>query len=196
MRVSVYTSCSVNYLPKARALAESLARHQPDSRLTLCLNDVRPSWLDPANEPFARIWQPQDLGYDRAWIFKHNVMELSTAVKGRALLRLIVEDPADLIVYLDPDVVLLHGLDPVAGYMDGASIGLVPHILAPEVFVLGTIAVAAGEELCFAPVRERVAAHTWPTHSTHLTIVPAALGDQVADFAGLSVAIGGLGVLD
>jgi glucokinase len=80
-------------------------------------------------------------------------------------------------------------------YLSHALVNLT-HILAPEVFVLGTIAVAAGEELCFAPVRERVAAHTWATHSTNLKIVPAALGDQVADFAGLSVAIGGLGVLD
>ena len=68
--------------------------------------------------------------------------------------------------------------------------------LAPEVFVLGTIAVAAGEELCFAPVRERVAARTWPTHSCDLKIVPAALGDQLADYAGLSVAIEGLRTTD
>jgi len=64
--------------------------------------------------------------------------------------------------------------------------------LAPEIFVLGTIAVAAGERLCFAPVRERVAAHTWPSLSRKLRIVPAALGNQLADYAGLSVAIDGL----
>ena len=64
--------------------------------------------------------------------------------------------------------------------------------LAPEVFVLGTIAVAAGEALCFAPVRERVAAYTWPSLSRELRIVPAALGNQLADYAGLSVAIDGL----
>jgi glucokinase len=65
--------------------------------------------------------------------------------------------------------------------------------LAPEVFVLGTIAVAAGERLCFAPLRERVAAHTWPSLSRGLRIVPAALGNQLADYAGISVAIEGLG---
>ena len=71
-------------LPKARVLAVSLACVEPQASLTLCLNDVHPDWLDPATEPFDRIWLPEDLGYDRGWIFQHNVMELCTAVKGRA----------------------------------------------------------------------------------------------------------------
>jgi len=137
MSYSIYTSCSVNYLPKARALAESLARHQPEARLTLCLNDLVPEWLDLSAEPFDQIWLPHDLGYDRDWIFMHNVMELSTAVKGRALLRLIEDAPADMHVYLDPDVLVMHSLDPVKEYMAGASIGLVPHILAPEETEIG-----------------------------------------------------------
>lgn len=132
MKLSVYTSCALNYLPKARMLAESLAAAEPGASLTLCLNDVAPPWLDLAAEPFDRIWQPAELGYGRAWIFRHNVMELSTAVKGRALLRLIEEDAPDLAVYLDPDVWVLNPLAPVEGYLGDAAIGLVPHILAPE----------------------------------------------------------------
>lgn len=132
MSFSVFTSCALNYLPKARALAESMRRHQPDARLTLCLNDVVPDWLDLEAEPFDRIWLPEDLGYDRSWIFQHNVMELSTAVKGRALERLMSEDDAELYLYLDPDVYLFHPLDPVRGFMETASIGLVPHILRAE----------------------------------------------------------------
>jgi len=50
---------------------------------------VPPDWLDPAAGPFDRIWLPEDLDYDRGWVFQHNLMELCTAVKGRALLRLI-----------------------------------------------------------------------------------------------------------
>lgn len=137
MSFSVFTSCALNYLPKARALAESLRRHQPDARLTLCLCDLPPPWLDLSQEPFDRIWFPEDLGYDRAWIFQHNVMELCTAVKGRALCRLLEEDDADLTVYLDPDVYLLNPIAPLHDMMSGASIGLVPHILAPESTDLG-----------------------------------------------------------
>ena len=137
MRLSVYTSCALNYLPKARALAESLRRHQPDARLTLCFCDIVPDWLDLSLEPFDRIWTPEALGYDRSWIFQHNVMELCTAVKGRALCRLIDEEPADLHLYLDPDVYLFSALAPVADMMQHASIGLVPHILSPEASPLG-----------------------------------------------------------
>jgi hypothetical protein len=135
--ISVYTSCSLNYLPKARVLAESLSAAEPQATLTLCLNDILPDWLDPAAEPFDRIWLPEDLGYDRDWIFQHNVMELCTAVKGRALMRLIEEDEADLILYLDPDVMVYNPLSQVDDYMGDASIGLVPHILAPEESELG-----------------------------------------------------------
>ena len=132
MSYSVFTSCSINYLPKARVLAESLRHHQPDARLTLLLCDIAPDWLDLGQEPFHRIWQPVDLGYDRAWIFQHNVMELCTAVKGRALVRLIEEEEADLHLYFDPDVQVFHPLAPIADYLGDGSIGLVPHVLRPE----------------------------------------------------------------
>jgi hypothetical protein len=137
MKISVYTSCSLNYLPKARALAESLASVEPTASLTLCLNDIAPDWFNPQTEPFDRVWLPEDLGYDPGWVFQHNVMELCTAVKGRALMRLIAEDEADLIVYLDPDVMVYNPLSLMDEYLGDASIGLVPHILAPEESEIG-----------------------------------------------------------
>ena len=126
MSFAVYTSCALNYLPKARALAESLREHHPEIRLTLCLNDLLPDWLDPVAEPFHQIWTPLDLGYNRGWIFEHNVMELCTAVKGRALQRLLDEEDAEVIAYLDPDVFLFHRMDPVFDYLGSDSIGLYP----------------------------------------------------------------------
>ena len=58
--------------------------------------------------------------------------------------------------------------------------------------MLGTIAVAAGEELCFAPVRRRVAELVWPFLGERLRIVPAALGDELPHYAGLGLALDGL----
>ncbi len=132
MRVSVYTSCAINYLPKARALSRSLKSHHPDATITLLLNDAIPHWLDLTLEPFDRIWRPEDLGYDRAWVFQHNVMEICTAVKGRGLMRLLESDEADLFLYLDPDVYVYAPLDPLLAYMGDGEIGLVPHITKPE----------------------------------------------------------------
>jgi glucokinase len=57
--------------------------------------------------------------------------------------------------------------------------------LAPQAVILGTIACAAGEELCLAPVRDLVRARTWPVFADDLRIVGAALGERTADYAGI-----------
>jgi predicted NBD/HSP70 family sugar kinase len=46
-------------------------------------------------------------------------------------------------------------------YLSHAIVQLV-FTLAPDAVVLGTISVAAGEELCFAPLRQKVDALLWP----------------------------------
>jgi glucokinase len=66
--------------------------------------------------------------------------------------------------------------------------------LAPERVILGTIAVGAGEQLCIRPVRERVAARLWPAIGARLAILPAALGPELPDYAGLCAALEGLRV--
>ena len=53
-----------------------------------------------------------------------------------------------------------------------------------------TIAAAAGEDLCLAPVRDRVARSIWPHQAPGMKIVPAALGEELAYYAGVGVALG------
>ena len=65
----------------------------------------------------------------------------------------------------------------------------VAFTLAPELVVLGTIAAAAGEDLCLEPVRQRVRAGLWSVIATGLSIQPAALGDELPYRAGLGVAL-------
>lgn len=75
-------------------------------------------------------------------------------------------------------------------WLDHLALGIVPLVMAfdPERIVLGTIAVAAGDALCFAPLRERVAARLWPHQAARLAIVPAELGDALPERAALAVA--------
>jgi glucokinase len=68
------------------------------------------------------------------------------------------------------------------------GIAAIAFILAPERIILGTIAVAAGEELCFAPLRERLRARVWPVIADGLAVVPAELGGDIADLAGICAA--------
>jgi glucokinase len=60
-------------------------------------------------------------------------------------------------------------------------------VLAPEIFVLGTIAAAAGEALCIAPVRALLHANTNP-YLRDVRVEPAALGERLPLLAGLGVA--------
>jgi glucokinase len=63
---------------------------------------------------------------------------------------------------------------------------------APQAIVLGTIAVAAGEALAFAPIRARVRERCWPFLTERLAIVPAALGESLPYRAAIGVALEGL----
>lgn len=66
---------------------------------------------------------------------------------------------------------------------------------APDVIVLGTIATAAGESLCFAPLRQQVASLVWPAAAAGSRIVPAALAERGPGLAGLCAALAGRGEL-
>lgn len=63
-------------------------------------------------------------------------------------------------------------------------------LLEPRRVILGTIAVAAGEDLCFVPLRARMSALLWPQQAERLELVPARLGAALPERAGLAVALG------
>jgi glucokinase len=77
-------------------------------------------------------------------------------------------------------------------YNDYLARGLVAvaFTVAPERIVLGTIPTAAGEALCFAPLRERFRRHVWPFLAERIEIVPSALGKALPAHAGIVVALG------
>ena len=77
-------------------------------------------------------------------------------------------------------------------WLDYLSRGLAQLVmtLEPELIVLGTIAVAAGEELCFGPLRKKLSGVLWPQQTRRVRVVPAALGDALPQRAGLAVALG------
>src|SRR5262245_22800887 len=73
-------------------------------------------------------------------------------------------------------------------YLARGIVALV-FVIAPQAVVLGTIATAAGEALCFAPLRERVRAHVWPLLGRDLAILPTGLGEALPDRAGIALAL-------
>src|SRR5262245_8500586 len=74
------------------------------------------------------------------------------------------------------------------GYLARGLIAL-SFVLAPELFVLGTIATAAGEDLCFAPLRRALAAAVWPSVAQHVAIRGSGLGEDRPYYAALCAAL-------
>ena len=129
-----FTSITANYIPKARVLAESVKIHNPGAVFYVMLCDSIPDSLNLSTEPFDVIIELKDLGIDSldSWIFKHTVVELCTAVKGSAFKWIFDNTDAEKVVYLDPDIVVLHKLDELERILDSLSIVITPHMVSPE----------------------------------------------------------------
>jgi hypothetical protein len=83
--VHCFTSISFSYLSRARVLAETIKKYHPDWTLWLGICDVEPPGfsLDAVPHGFDHVLWAKDLKIDgiQAWMFKHNVVEMCTAVK-------------------------------------------------------------------------------------------------------------------
>ena len=132
----VFTSISLNYLPKACVLAESLKQYHPDWTFHLLISDRLPlagaegiQTLLSQTHFDKVIWVDQlDIPHLPAWIFKHTVVELCTAVKGPYLQQLVKEG-AQKIIYIDPDIAVFNELSPLESFLDQTAILLTPHLL-------------------------------------------------------------------
>src|SRR6266576_5344336 len=115
-RVVCFTSITFSYLGRARVLANTLKRFHPDWCFLACISDLPPDdfQFDPAAEPFDEVVWGHELPIPdiSAWLFKHNIVELSTAVKG-PLLEALVSQGVEKIIYLDPDIALFAPLDEI-----------------------------------------------------------------------------------
>ncbi len=165
--MNYFTSITLNYLPKARILAKSIKQYNKDAKFFLVISDVLPENFEISEEPFDKVYHIEDLELPvdnlQAWIFKHSVVELCTAVKGQAFLTLINREKLDKLIYLDPDIAVYSDMSELDELMEAHSIILTPHQTIPEetddaiidnelcslkhgVYNLGFLAIKADEE--------------------------------------------------
>ena len=132
--MQVYTSVTMNYVPKARVLANSLKRFHPDAKFHLVLSDGLPEDLARSPAPFDRILHVESLPIEnvRNWIFQHTLVELCTAVKGLAARMILEENPGEPMFYFDPDIVILSPLDGLLEDFGRHDVLLTPHQLDPD----------------------------------------------------------------
>lgn len=136
-----YTSITSNYLPKARVLARSVKRHDPDAVFHLLLSDTPPPGWNLAEEPFDTVLGLDDLGIENvnAWAFKHALVEMCTAVKGPGAVEIVRRHKPDKLVYFDPDIVVFGSLDGLSRELDAYSVLLTPHLTDPETTPAGVL---------------------------------------------------------
>ena len=131
---AVFTSIAANYLPKARVLARSVKGVAPECRFVLLLVDGAPDGFDLSSEPFDALMTLDDLDLKNplAWAFTHSIVELCTAVKGRAASRLLGEPGIERVFYFDPDMVVFDRFTELEAALMRTSILLTPHQSEPE----------------------------------------------------------------
>ena len=134
-QVCCFTSFTCSYLPRARLLAQTLRQAHPDWAIHGLLVDQPPQGMDfvAATADFDRITMVESLAIPclRAWLFKHDLVEACTAVKGQMLVELL-EAGFDKVIYLDPDIAVFHPLDSIVDQLDSAALVLTPHQSAPN----------------------------------------------------------------
>jgi hypothetical protein len=119
-----------SFLPYAHVLAESYVRHHPGSRVyVLVVDGVAPEDRAAGTEIVFVDPGSLDLPYFHELAFKYEPIELATAVKPTLLAHLLEHE--QMLVYLDPDVLVLQPFDELRRVQRSAAVVLTPHTLAP-----------------------------------------------------------------
>ncbi len=134
--MDVFTSITLNYLPKARILAQTLKQFHPDWTFHLLIcerSDVLTREADPIiieKDLFDRVvWlNEMDIPDLSTWVFKHSVVELCTAVKGYYL-HSLAQQGVEKILYIDPDIAVFNSLDQLDTLLADNGILLIPHLV-------------------------------------------------------------------
>jgi hypothetical protein len=127
----------INYIPKARILANTLKKHNPEWVLHVVLSEPLVEDFHFLEESFDNIILLKELGIPSvdSWLFQHKVTEICTAVKGQTAAFLFENKDAEKVVYLDPDIAVFNSLQPVVNLLDQHPIILTPHQNRPDIKV-------------------------------------------------------------
>lgn len=129
---AVCSIASKNYLSYARVFFNSLRRFHQDVDLHLLLVDRVDGFFNPEEEIF-KITEIEELPINEiySFCFKYNVTELNTAVKPFFIEYLFTKYGYKKVIYFDPDILVMQGLDSLFRILEDHSVLLIPHITSP-----------------------------------------------------------------
>lgn len=129
------TSICSNYLPKAKVLAKSLKQHNEGATFVICLLERTTHPAAKDIDSFDFVILSSELGIENfdSFMFRHSIVEASTAVKGHLFKELLKRFPQeDKFVYLDPDILVTGPFIELSTALDKHDIILTPHLCEPE----------------------------------------------------------------
>ncbi len=129
-----YTSVCANYLDKASVLADSVKKHMPDSIFVVGLvEEAVPQLKYSKNIDHIFLAKDLEIPFFKSFIFKHRIVEASTAIKGHLSLYLSKKFPnEEYFTYMDPDTcAFMDFQDHLQKQLGECAVGLTPHLLSP-----------------------------------------------------------------
>ncbi len=127
-----FTIVSRAYVPYARVLARSFARHHPGQVLRVLLIDDVEGEVVEAEEPFDVV-RPADLP-----LSVQEFHRMAMLFSGRVIASIkpwvfeyFLDGGADAVVYLDSDMAIFDDLSVVAEAAAAGGVAVVPHVLQP-----------------------------------------------------------------
>lgn len=132
-----FTICSNNYIAHAKALAESLLKHNPDYKFFIGLVDELSKEIDYSTFVNVVVIPVRNLGIDGidGLITKYNIIEFNTAVKPFYFQHFFKTYNPEHVLYLDPDIVVYQRFKEMDEKLQTFSFLLTPHFLkiSPQV---------------------------------------------------------------
>lgn len=127
----IFTSICANYLHKARTLAKSVKENIPDATFIVSLleTEMKNKYKYDFFDDIVLAKDYWGMGFEK-FIFKHTIVEASTAVKGRFFQYLYERFPNEnKFIYLDPDVYVYSDFVELRKLLNERPIILCPHLL-------------------------------------------------------------------
>jgi hypothetical protein len=130
----VFTLCSVNYLAQAKALGDSVLRHNPDYKFIVGLIDKNHTGVDLSFMGGHELLEVEKVILDglEDMAARYNIVELVTATKPFYFDYLFKHHPdAVAVTYFDPDIKVFAPLTDMAEKLERFNVILTPHFTQP-----------------------------------------------------------------
>lgn len=130
----VFTICSNNYLAQAKALGDSLLKHNPSYRFTICLVDRLSSAVDYGFFKPYEIITIEEIGIEGfdEMAERYDITELNTSVKPFIFDFLFKRSEAvEAVIYIDPDIMVYDAFTDIDDALKKSNFVLTPHFFTP-----------------------------------------------------------------